>query len=213
MSRIRLRRFALYLVIPVGAVFLVTAFYLSLTHRAFTIPTGAMMPNLLPGGYLYAKKLGNSYQPRVGDILVFEYPGDRNIEYIKRCVAQAGDTVEVSDGVLYVNGEIFESNFADPGGDHSCVPGWDGEGDCPAPCSLRSQSAYMQNSRSHQWPPPGLPSPYVVPAGHVFMMGDNRFNSRDSRHWGALDSDLIIAKASFLYWNSKDLGRVGKIVR
>ncbi len=159
-------------------------------------------------------------QPRQGDIIVFDFPRDRNVDYIKRCVAVAGDTVAVRDGIVLVNGEIYESNFGDLDGDHSCVPNWTDPEACPAPRTKHDQGKYVSNqARMATWPWPGMPNPYVVPEGHIFMMGDNRYNSMDSRYWGALDVKLVKGKAMFLYWswnhdsNRPRLSRMGDILR
>ncbi len=213
--------------------------------QPFRIPTGSMLETLQIGDHLFANKfiygaksperirilrwtlidglpvfqLPALRQPRQGDIIIFEYPKDRNLDYIKRCVAVAGDTVAVDDGVLRVNGEIYESNFGDRDGDHSCIPSWTDPESCPAPRTKHDQAKYVSNQRNRSWPWPGMPNPYIVPEGHIFMMGDNRYNSMDSRYWGPLDVKLIKGKAVFLYWswdNERHLPRVnrmGDIVR
>ncbi len=215
----------------------------------YRIPSGSMLETLQIGDYVVAEKLTYGFrtperlqvplvgwtpvkglptlklpglrQPRQGDIIVFAYPEDRNLDYIKRCVAVAGDTVEVREGVLHVNGQIYESNFGDPDGDHSCVPTWSDPEACPAPRAKKSREGFQRGLHNHTWPFPGCgyPSPYVVPAGHIFMMGDNRNNSADSRFWGPLDTSLIKGRASFIYfsWDAEKhrvrLGRLGDVVR
>jgi signal peptidase I len=213
--------------------------------QAFRIPTGSMLETLQIGDYLFVNKflygaktperirigkvtlldglpvlqLPAIRPPRQGDIIVFEYPRDRNLDYIKRCVAVAGDTVAVNDGVLTVNGEIYESNFGERNGDHSCVPSWTAPESCPAPRAKHDQASYVRNQRNHEWPWTEEAKPYVVPDGHIFMMGDNRYNSMDSRYWGALDVNLIKGKAMFLYWSWNGdrhlprLNRIGDIIR
>ncbi len=191
--------------------------------QAFTIPTGSMKDTLLIHDYLFVNKfiygaksperitipfagktlvdglphfrLPAIRQPRQGDIIVFEFPENRSIDYIKRCVAVAGDTVLVRDGILRVNGEIYESNFADRDGDHSCVPDWRNAEGCPEPHSRLNRNAMRASPLNHSF------GPYVVPADHIFMMGDNRYNSQDSRYWGPLPRDHVRGKAEIIYWS------------
>jgi signal peptidase I len=170
---------------------------------------GALMIDGLP-----VLKLPALREPRQGDIIVFEYPRDRNLDYIKRCVAVAGDSVAVREGVLYVNGKVYESNLGQYGGDHSCIPTWTDPESCPPPRAKKDQGSYVRNARNHSFPWEGLPDPYVVPAGHIFMMGDNRYNSMDSRYWGPLDKKLIKGKALFIYWswdNERHLPRFSRL--
>ncbi len=208
--------------------------------QAFRIPTGSMKNTLLVGDFLFVSKFlygartpdrirvfGHTLveglpvlklpairDPRQGDIIVFEYPQNRDLDYIKRCVAVAGDTVELKDGVLYVNGKIYESNFADRDGDHSCIPDWRRVGACPEPHTNHDPYAFQRGSELNR-----EYGPFVVPEGSIFMMGDNRYNSQDSRYWGPLDVDLIKGKALFIYWSwDKDrmrprLTRMGDLIR
>ena len=81
------------------------------------------------------------------------------------------------------------------------MPSWADPDDCPAPRTRHDQAAYVRNKRNHEWPWPGMPETFVVPEGHIFMMGDNRYNSMDSRYWGPLDMKLIKGKAMFIYWS------------
>jgi len=166
--------------------------------QAYQIPTGSMERTLLVGDYLYINKMlygseidigfgGQRYfyhrfpairQPRPGDIIVFRYPVDVRQDFIKRCVAVAGQTVAIRDKVLYVDGVKREEPFAVH----------DDPRILPREISVRDNFG-----------------PYVVPAGHLFMMGDNRDNSSDSRVWGPLPARLIKGKAMFTYfsWDPK----------
>jgi len=191
--------------------------------QAFTIPTGSMKDTLLVHDYLFVNKflygaksperitipfagktlidgiphfrLPAIRQPAQGDIIVFEFPENRSIDYIKRCVAVAGDTVAVRDGILYVNGEVYESNFADRDGDHSCIPDWRAPDACPEPHSRHERAALHVGAFNRRY------GPVVVEPGHIFMMGDNRYNSQDSRYWGQLPVELVRGKAEIIYWS------------
>jgi len=191
--------------------------------QAFRIPTGSMKDTLLVHDFLFVNKflygaktpdrltipflnktlaegvpslqLPAFRQPRQGDIIVFELPQDRSQDYIKRCVAVAGDTVRVHDGVTTVNGQVYESNFAEYGGDHSCVPTWRDRDKCPLPHSRLDPASLLRGPYNREF------GPVVVKPDHLFMMGDNRYNSMDSRYWGQLPVELIKGKAEIIYWS------------
>jgi len=153
--------------------------------QAFRIPSQSMEDTLLVGDFLFVNKflygaklpfmetrLPRVRAPKRGDIIVFKSPQDGR-DFIKRCVAVAGDTVEVRAKVLYLNGKPQTEPFV------KHQPG------------LR---------------PPGSDrrdyfGPFVVPPGNLFMMGDNRENSADSRYWGALPLGLVKGKAMFIYFS------------
>ena len=129
-----------------------------------------------------------------GDVIVYRRPGDRAGTHVHRCVAVAGDTVAVHEGVMRVNGRIYESALDDPRADHGCVEG--GGANCPEPHTLHDEQARGRSPRSLEY------GPTVVPAGHVFVAGDNRFNSADSRYWGPLPDDHVIGRVGFIYWSA-----------
>jgi len=162
--------------------------------QAYQIPSGSMEKTLLVGDFLYINKMlygseidlgfgGKRYfyhrfpairQPKPGDIIVFRYPVNPRQDYIKRCVAVAGQTVELRNKVLYVDG----AKQSEPYAHHD------------DPRSLARELSSRDNF-----------GPYVVPANHIFMMGDNRDNSLDSRFWGPLPLANVKGKAMFLYWS------------
>jgi signal peptidase I len=183
-----------------------------LVVQAFRIPSGSMEDTLLTGDFLFVNKMiyGSEIdigyrdyrlvhhrfpairRPQRGDIIVFRFPEDPGRDFIKRCVAVEGQRVEVRDKILYVDGTRMEEPFAihtDP----STVP-------------------RGTNARDNF-------GPVVVPKGHIFMMGDNRDNSLDSRFWGPLPVDLVKGKAMILYWswdaarNQPRLNRLFHVVR
>jgi signal peptidase I len=166
----------------------------TLAFQAFRIPTGSMEETLLPGDFLFINKfaygarvpftdlrLPGYAQPRRGDIIVFEYPKDKKVDYIKRCVAVAGQTVEVRNKQLFVDGAPAEEPF---------VVHKD-----PSTGVERGDPRFERDN----W------GPYKVPAGCLFMMGDNRDYSADSRFWGPLPVNLIHGRAWVTYfsWDPK----------
>ncbi len=189
------REYAEIVVLAVALALFVRTFFV----QAFRIPSESMEDTLLVGDFLFANKLlyGPKLplvdlrlpairQPEPGDIIIFKYPGDPKIDYIKRCVAVEGQTVELVDSKLYVDGVMQDEEY----------------------------TKYVFGSR-----PDRRFGPFKVPEGHIFMMGDNRDNSADSRAWGALDKKLIAGKAMFIYfsWNpsshSVRFSRIGDLIR
>jgi signal peptidase I len=165
--------------------------------EAFQIPSGAMIPTLLVGDHIFVKK-GRSDIAR-GDVIAFKFPMDTNTDYVKRVVAVGGDTIQVRDGVPAINGIPLDHQAIAEPCTHQPDPGES------EPCTLvRETNAgrsyiVMFGSRGRA---PDFQS-IVVPDGEVFVMGDNRDNSYDSRRWGTVKVDLIKGKTMFVWW-SKD---------
>jgi signal peptidase I len=189
------REYAEIIVLAVALALFVRTFFV----QAFRIPSESMENTLLVGDFLFANKfvygaklpfvnwrLPAVRDPEPGDIIIFKYPGDRKTDYIKRCVAVEGQTVELKGETLYVDGVPVNEDY----------------------------TKYVLGD-AH----PRTYGPYVVPEGHIFMMGDNRDNSADSRAWGPLSKDLIAGKAMFIYfsWNNDShtvrFSRIGDIIR
>ncbi len=178
--------------------------------QAFRIPTGSMEETLLVGDFLFVNKFlyGASVpftdwrlpairKPRAGDIIVFKFPEDQKRDFIKRVVAAAGDTLQIIDKVVHINGVAQEQGFVKFTNPHILPSGHRDPNVKPSGAGNRDNFG-----------------PYVIPEHHFFMMGDNRDNSDDSRFWGPLHEDLIKGKALFIYWSwnkQKNLPRVGRL--
>jgi signal peptidase I len=162
--------------------------------QAFKIPTGSMEPNLLIGDHLLVNKV--VYSPSAspvearllakkpihrGDVVVFKFPEDPTRDFIKRVIGLPGETVEIRDKVVLVNGVALDEPYA-----HFIEPS---QGSDDAESGLRFD---------HGRPPWG---PETVPAGHLLVLGDNRDNSRDSRFWGFLPIDQVKGRALLVYWS------------
>jgi len=190
-----IREYAEIIVLAVALALFVRTFFI----QAFRIPSESMEDTLLVGDFLFANKLiyGPKLplvnwhlpairEPKPGDIIIFKYPVDPKVDYIKRCVAVEGQTVELVDNKLYVDGVLQDEEF----------------------------TKYVFGSR-----PDRRFGPFKVPEGHIFMMGDNRDNSADSRAWGPVDKKLVSGKAMFIYfsWNqnahSVRFSRIGDVIR
>lgn len=146
-----------------------------------------MLPTLQIGDHLLVNKFiygvrnpftGNVLipvgKPRHGDVVVFRFPKDRSVDYIKRIVGTAGDTIQVRDKKVFVNDQLVEE----------------------------PHTQYLTNFvMSAAEGPRDNFGPVKVPAGNIFVMGDNRDNSYDSRFWGFVDQRDILGKASIIYWS------------
>lgn len=144
--------------------------------QAYRIPSESMNATLIPGDYVLVNKLAYHFgDPEPGDVLVFQYPLNPSKDFVKRCIAVEGDEVSILNKVVYVNQQpapIPEGiTFDDPR---------------IIPRHLSERDNF---------------GPLVVPPGHIFVMGDSRDNSRDSRDWGFLDKQWIRGKAMFIYWS------------
>lgn len=158
--------------------------------QAFKIPTGSMENNLLVGDHLLVNKF--IYGPTAlgaartllpvdgvhrGDVVVFKYPEDPERDFIKRVIGLPGETIEIREKKVYIDGKPLEEpyvHFLQPAGSYGEFAAFD----------VREQYG-----------------PVTVPLGHYFMMGDNRDNSQDSRYWGFLPREYIKGKALLVYWS------------
>ena len=193
-------------------VFLIVLLLRSFLVEPFRIPSGSMMPTLLIGDFILVNKfvygirlpitddkLIEVSEPRRGDVIVFRYPEDPSIPFIKRVVGLPGDRIAYYNKVLYINGEPAEQI---PVGTYV----GEGAGSNMSGASLRVE--VLGDERHEILVQPGYPSidgKTVVPEGHYFVLGDNRDNSRDSRYWGTVPDELLIGKA-FTIWMNWDWG-------
>ena len=154
--------------------------------QAFKIPTGSMEQNLLIGDHLLVNKFvyapAASAAERIllpvgeyqrGDVLVFKYPEDPERDFIKRLIGLPGETIELRQSRVFINGEPIAEPYLD---------------------AMRQGGHMPPDIR-------GTFGPQVVPEGHLFMMGDNRGDSQDSRYWGPLPVGHVKGRAFVLYWS------------
>lgn len=146
--------------------------------QAYRIPSDSMSHSLEVGDFILVNKFAYHFrEPEPGDILVFEYPLNPTKDYVKRCIAIEGQMVEIRDKTVFVNNRPM----MEPSGVHHDDP-------AVIPADLGNRDNF---------------GPVIVPPGCVFVLGDHRDDSRDSRVWGFLDKDLIHGKASMIYWSWK----------
>lgn len=211
----------------IAVVFLLRSFL----FEPFRIPSGSMLPTLHIGDFILVNKFDYGIRlpvtntkiipvgsPERGDVVVFKYPMDTQVDYIKRVVGLPGDTVEYRDKVLYVNGvEQKQTGSRDFVDDSTMItleerdeqlgkvnhliardarrPSW-----VPLQGILRKEKSCDYNERGFVC---------TVPEGHYFMMGDNRDNSEDSRYWGFVPDEDLVGRAVLIWANFGDMGRVG----
>jgi signal peptidase I len=158
--------------------------------QAFKIPTGSMENNLLIGDHLLVNKfvfgptasgVENAVLPvrdiRRGDIVVFKFPDEPERDFIKRVIGLPGETLELRNKKVYVNGQPLEEGYV-----HFLEPVSEGQ----EVTSFDVRERY---------------GPVRVPERQYFVMGDNRDNSQDSRYWGFLPEHYIKGKALMIYWS------------
>ncbi len=166
---------------------LLALFIRTFVVQAFKIPSGSMIPTLKIGDHLLVNKFIYGLRlpftgtvlipwkaPTRGDVVVFKFPKDRSVDYIKRVVGVAGDSIEIKDKVVYLNGVKTD----DP---HAYFT---------STATLEAEGSPRDNL-----------GPILVPAGHIFVMGDNRDNSYDGRFWGFVKETDVLGKAFVLYWS------------
>jgi signal peptidase I len=170
-------------------------FVRTFVFQAFKIPTGSMENNLLIGDHLLVNKfvvgptatgVERALLPvrpiRRGDVVVFKYPEEPDRDFIKRVIGLPGETLEVRDKKVYINGTPLDEPYV-----HFLEP--------PAAASgLHEVTSF--DVRDHY-------GPVTVPQAQYFVMGDNRDNSQDSRYWGFLPRDYIKGRAMMVYWSYK----------
>ncbi len=212
-------------------VILVVFFLRSFIVEPFKIPSGSMVPTLVVGDFILVnkftygirlpvinKKIIDINQPRRGDVMVFRYPDDPSLDYIKRVVGLPGDRIEYRNKRLFINGEeaarkalpdylhreriSYSKQYAEKTGEveHPILV----EEDAPASVPFVQQFPFRDNCAYND---SGLAC--TVPAGHYFMMGDNRDNSADSRVWGFVPDGNIVGRAFFIWFNMSELTRFG----
>ncbi len=189
----------------IGIAILIALFIRAYIIQAFKIPSGSMIPTLLIGDHLLVtkfiygvnpplmeKKILVFDKPKRGDIIVFKYPEDPDKDFIKRVVAVEGDIVEGIDKKIYVNGVELKEPYA------------------------RYSDSFIH---PRELDPRDNFGPIEVPKGKLFVMGDNRDQSYDSRFWGFVDLKNVKGKALIIYWswdseNHKPrFERIGKIIK
>jgi len=219
--------------------FIAVVLFRTLLFTSFSIPSESMMPRLLVGDYLFASKWSYGYSgaslpidhkfgdsrlfgrlPERGDVIIFKHPVDRT-DYVKRVIGLPGDTVQMVNGVLHLNGEpVPKVKLADavfqiePDGhcreERFVERRADGSFACRYPQFRETlPSGVSYNVLDLGLEPQDTTEPVIVPEGHLFMMGDNRDNSLDSRFppiagqgVGLVPVENLVGRASFMFFST-----------
>lgn len=194
-----------------GTILLAVLFALFVRTYVFTaykVPSSSMQPALKPGDFIFCSRLSyrlpapfqNESEDRVvpqrGDLVVFSYPGQSEVSYVKRVIGLPGDRIEIKNGRLLINDQALNYTRLD-----------DDINDNPNPEVFE---LYHERDGEKQWrvifqkkTEPKNFGPFVVPPGEVFLMGDNRDTSDDSRYWGTVPLAQVVGRVA-LIWLSLD---------
>ncbi len=194
----------------------------SFIAEPFRIPSGSMMPTLLIGDFILVNKFSYGVrlpvihtrildlgEPQRGDVVVFRFPKEPDLDYIKRVVGVPGDRIGYFGKTLFVNGKPMEQVTLGPYDVSS--PHAPGEN-----LVIEEDLTGVRHKILVNPSRPSIEGEYIVPPGHYFVMGDNRDNSNDSRYWGFVPEENLVGKAILIWmnWdfsrNSIDFGRIGK---
>lgn len=193
--------------------------------QAFKIPSGSMLQTLQIGDHLLVSKFMYGVRmpftdkiiipvsdPDHHDVIVFRYPGDESVDFIKRVIGLPGDTIEIREKKLFVNGKLQNEPYTQY--TDSTVYGPSDRFPEELPQDL--YGAYF-NGAGQMSKRDNMPR-ITVPEGKYFVMGDNRDGSNDSRFWGFVDRREILGKALIIHWSWEDMthvrwNRIGKLVK
>lgn len=205
----------------------------------FKIPSGSMIPTLLVGDFILVNKytygirlpvlnlkLIEVNSPQRGEVMVFRYPEDPSLDYIKRVVGLPGDRIVYRNKQLEINGQPVKMV---KNGEYSYVEGsldlvrtlhfTEYLGGHPHAVLINPSTPSVQLAGVRQFPFRDNCTynedaiSCIVPPGHYFVMGDNRDSSSDSRYWGFVPDRNVVGKAFLIWWNFGDLKRIGTVIR
>ncbi len=222
------REYAESILIAILAALFLRAFVV----EAFKIPSGSMIPTLQVGDHIFVNKFSYGLrmpftrwyfvqfdQPERGDVVVFMYPKDPETDFIKRVIGIPGDTVTVRNGMVTVvdeNGKTVAIERVPLEEDYLYQ---DNNPALPGSQIRTSQYTEVIGGKEHTviQRKDGYHSrdvgPLRVQPGHLFVLGDNRDNSHDSRYWGQVPLENVKGRALIVWWSTNDTGRIGTVIR
>jgi len=191
----------------------------SFLYEPFQIPSGSMLPTLQIGDFILVNKyhyglrlpvLGTKVvsinEPERGDVMVFKFPENHKINYIKRVIGLPGDRIKYQNKQLFINDKLMAQTLV-----AQLPPA------SPRIQLLEEQLGEVNHSIYKNMAPAFDAGEWVVPEGHYFMMGDNRDNSNDSRYWGFVPDQLVVGRAVLVwmhwdkFWSLPSFAHVGSI--
>jgi signal peptidase I len=195
---------------------LLALFIRTFVIQAFKIPSGSMKPTLIIGDHLLVNKFSYGIRiplidrfliqfnkPKRGDIIVFKWPKDESKDFIKRVIGIEGDVIEIKNDILFVNGKKVVTEYIAKYNDNDIS-----EAD--------RYEEFLGGTKHYildQYVKYEDFGPVTVPENTVFVMGDNRDNSQDSRYWGFVSLNKIKGKALIIYWSWPSWERFFNIIR
>ena len=158
------------------AIFVVIYLFLYQPHQ---VKGNSMESNFHDSEYILTDKISCRFnKPKRGEVIVFRAPPNPELDFIKRVIGLGGDRVKVENGKTYINGQLLNETYLDPG-------------------TITYGGSYLREGQD-----------LTIPADHLFVMGDNRSHSSDSREWGTITDKDIIGKAFFRYWPPTRMGLI-----
>ena len=148
--------------------------------RFYKIPAGSLIPTIMAGDWIVSLKVWSTENLKRRDMIVFPFPPDPSIVYIKRVIGLPGEKLEIRKDMVFINGEVLDEPYAyfEP-----------------------KERSSMHAKGLTDATPVSRYGPIVIPEGKLFVMGDNRYNSADSRYWGFVELVTVKSKAWFIYWS------------
>ena len=174
------------------------------------VPTAAMANTILAGDRLVINRFFR--QVNRGDLVMFIYPADPKVRYVKRVVGLPGETIQLLQGRVYIDGgELPEQRVAVMGQERTDVleeRSTEGEGSYRVFVQPEIDAEFQQSAYKF-----AVTEPFVIPSHQYFLLGDNRDNSLDSRVFGAVDGSLILGKVIMIYWSESTREESGQGIR
>lgn len=166
-------------VVTIAVAVAVALVFRAFVAEVYVVPSGSMLETIQEGDRLVGEKVSFRFRsPEAGEVITFRDPADRDTTLIKRVIAVGGQTVDLQDGTVYVDGQALDE-----------------------PYTLGKRTDPINREAS---PFGTISYPFTVPEGYVWVMGDNRTNSLDSRYFGAVPVSDVTSRAAFIFWPISD---------